>query len=682
VDAILLLDERPAAATSLPLVQLRVEALAILGRAYEALELVETGLLQSAALGQRKSFVDLALLGGKVAEDAGFNEQALDWLEQGRDAAQELEPALTLACGVAQLRLYRKIGSSGTNRAERLRQQILYEASQLTSRDRTRNPALMRDLAAEVGIDAPEFVMKAVQLVGMDADSEAGQVLGRVLSDDDRNDLNTFLESESSAPISSPPDPTSLNQDPNASMPPPVSTTIEQGQQIAEYLDQATSLESSSVSEALVESYQYDSDQPTFDLSAPLVIDPSSRYGYRRSPELQEAFEQAASTLRATDGWSSGQGGERHLCADLVLDGGGVKLIGLIGAVLALGEAGYTFPRSIGTSGGALCACLVAALQQRGEPIERLKSLLDSINFASFMPAGRHVNLLADHYGEVGTSLEDLLPLVDRMGLYSGDYLVQFLEPVLRELGVQTFQDLKITPSEDPGMSLDADHHQYRLAVQVADITRRVLAQLPWDYRFYGTDPGAQSVVQAVRASMALPLFLEPVTYMARPASIDTPMPDGTHIVRNLEGGPVTWVDGTVLRLFPLDAFSRVDGGPARWPTVGIKFAQSETWVARQRSETALSVALNTLRATLDEWDTYAVGDTTKARTTIWIPSAGLTATNFGLTIPQQNQLFLNGVAAATDWVIEMGSTYGVVPRTADQGRQYAIWRRARPGSR
>ncbi len=46
-------------------------------------------------------------------------------------------------------------------------------------------------------------------------------------------------------------------------------------------------------------------------------------YGYSRSAELQQQFEQAAAALRASDGWS--EGGSTQLVADLALEGGGVK---------------------------------------------------------------------------------------------------------------------------------------------------------------------------------------------------------------------------------------------------------------------------------------------------------------------------------------------------------------------
>ena len=58
------------------------------------------------------------------------------------------------------------------------------------------------------------------------------------------------------------------------------------------------------------------------------------------------------------------------LRADLVLEGGGVKGLALVGAVTGLHDAGYAFPRVAGSSAGAVVACLVAALQKAGEPVD------------------------------------------------------------------------------------------------------------------------------------------------------------------------------------------------------------------------------------------------------------------------------------------------------------------------
>jgi hypothetical protein len=71
----------------------------------------------------------------------------------------------------------------------------------------------------------------------------------------------------------------------------------------------------------------------------------------------------------------------------------------------------------------------------------------------------------------------------------------------------------------------------------------------------------------------------------------------------------------------------------------------------------------------MNEWDAYNVDESTAART-IFVDNAGLKATDFDLTTAQQNQLFLNGVDAATAFVIEMGGRGGV-PRTAQEALAY-----------
>src|ERR1044072_7106847 len=61
--------------------------------------------------------------------------------------------------------------------------------------------------------------------------------------------------------------------------------------------------------------------------------------------------------------------------ADLVLEGGGVKGIGLVGAAMRLAEHGYEFPRVAGTSAGAIVGAVLAALQRRGEGFDRLAEI-------------------------------------------------------------------------------------------------------------------------------------------------------------------------------------------------------------------------------------------------------------------------------------------------------------------
>src|SRR2546428_5463106 len=69
---------------------------------------------------------------------------------------------------------------------------------------------------------------------------------------------------------------------------------------------------------------------------------------------------------------------------DLVLEGGGVKNVALLGAVLALSEAGYTFPRVAGTSGGAIIAAAVAAYQRAGLDLGGLVDALMAVDNKRF----------------------------------------------------------------------------------------------------------------------------------------------------------------------------------------------------------------------------------------------------------------------------------------------------------
>jgi NTE family protein len=413
--------------------------------------------------------------------------------------------------------------------------------------------------------------------------------------------------------------------------------------------------------------------------SPALRVDPGSERGYARSPQLQQEFAAAADHLREADGYIDPLDPQhrKQLRADLALEGGGVKGIGLAGAVLVLDEAGYSFARVAGTSAGAIAAGLIAAISKAGRPMPTLRGYLNELHFTDFMPEGK-IHHFLDHLGGPVEKAADAVILTRQMGLYPGTYLAHWLGPILAELGVSTFGDLKIDQSDDPGMSLPPDR-QYRLVVHTADITRGQLVRLPWNYNYYGLPRDEQEVVGAVRASMSIPFFFEPVTIEAQAADMDVPMPDGSSIRQHYDAGTVTWVDGGMLANFPIGAFDRVDGGPARWPTIGIKLSSLQTsFPATLASDTALSVAIRALHTMMNEWDRYDVEEATAGRT-IFVDNAGLTATQFDLTPKLQEQLFLSGVRAATRFIIEM-SRAGGVPRNTDQAKQLVRARREAAG--
>ena len=410
--------------------------------------------------------------------------------------------------------------------------------------------------------------------------------------------------------------------------------------------------------------------------SSDVQIDPGSERGYARNPQLQQAFDAAAEHLRQIDGYVDPTDPEHRpqLRADLALEGGGVKGIGLAGAVLVLDEAGYAFPRVAGTSAGAIAACLIASISKAGKPIPAMRTYLGQLEFAKFMPESA-LHRWFDHQGGALEMIGDAAILTHRIGLYTGDYLAEWLQPILDGLGVRTFADLKITQSDDPGMSLPPNK-RYRLLVHTSDLTRGELVQLPWDYGYYGLPADQEEVVRAVRASMSIPFFFEPVTVEANAAEVDVAMPDGRVIKQHYDAGSVTWTDGGMLRNFPIGAFDRVDGQPARWPTIGVKLSSLQmNFGPTAASTSAVGVGIRALHTMMNEWDRYNVEATTVART-IFVANAGLTATQFDLTTDQQNELFINGVRSATQFVIEM-SHAGGVPRSASQAKQFLLSRKA-----
>jgi NTE family protein len=310
-----------------------------------------------------------------------------------------------------------------------------------------------------------------------------------------------------------------------------------------------------------------------------------------------------------------------------------VKGIGLAGAVLALDQAGYRFRRIAGTSAGAIAAALIAALNAAGRPLADLNTILRTCDYPRFMAKSR----LREALGQVG----DVERLLLHMGMYDGDYLIEWLGGALEDIGITTFGQLGTAGD------LDADSNwqpsqRYSLVVHTADITRGKLVRLPWDYPAYGLKPDEVRIVEAVRASMSIPFFFEPVRVDA---------PEAVMGGVSYAAGKVTWVDGGMLSNFPIEVFDRTDGAPSRWPTIGIKLSARATSIAAKDDVgNVVEEAIACLRTLLDNADRYYVTQDKAART-IFIDNGGIKATDFHLQVSQQDMLFGNGTTAAQTWL-------------------------------
>jgi len=227
---------------------------------------------------------------------------------------------------------------------------------------------------------------------------------------------------------------------------------------------------------------------------------------------------------------------QQHKPADLVLSGGGVKFIGLVGAIAGLMDAGYAAYRVSGVSAGSVVGVISAAASQDDQLTSgQLRELALSVPLSKWRDAGP-IPILGSAWG-----------LVRDSAMYRGDVAHDWIRGELKNLGVTTFGDLALDDDQ-----LRAEQ-RYKVAITVADVTRAQLVRLPWDYRrVYGVDPDEQLVATAVRASMAIPFIYPPVS------------------LTSTSGLTSTLVDGGVLSNFPVDSLDRTDTEPPRWPTFGI----------------------------------------------------------------------------------------------------------------
>lgn len=313
--------------------------------------------------------------------------------------------------------------------------------------------------------------------------------------------------------------------------------------------------------------------------------------------------------------------------ADLVLEGGGVKGLGLVGAVEVLIGSGYGFPRVAGTSAGAVVGAVIAALQRAGEPLTRLQDVARTLD----VPRLRDRGLLGRWAGPL-TPLVDGLSLALDSGVFEGDYLHEWIEGVLRDLGVETFADLR---RSDPDDDAQDDEDAWSLVVTASDLSRQRLVRLPWDYRStYGLDPDEQSVADAVRASASIPFFYEPVTLRSA-----------------ADRGVSTLVDGGVLSNFPIGLFDRTDGRAPRWPTFGIRLSSRPGRTVTQQVRGPVSLALAVVETMLEATDARHIDDPCVQARSIFVDTSGISAVDFGLDADDQAVLVARGRAAAEQFL-------------------------------
>ena len=301
--------------------------------------------------------------------------------------------------------------------------------------------------------------------------------------------------------------------------------------------------------------------------------------------------------------------------ADLVLEGAGVKGIGLVGAVATLAEAGYRFPRVAGTSAGAVVAAYVVALQRAGEPLSRLEDIARSLNYAKMRDRG----VFGRAAGPLARVVDGLSLAFDG-GVFEGDYLRAWVAGSLADLGVRTFGDLRVA---DDGSSLP--EQRYSLVVMASDVSRKRTGALALGLSALRPRPG-----RAVGRRRGARVGVDPV--LLRAGDLAIAVTDGRSVVS-------TMVDGGVLSNFPIAMFDRTDGAQPRWPTFGVRLSMRHGGrVQTAEVRGTVSLALSLVETMLEACD--ARTSTIRAcRPAASSSTPGVSPVDFGISEEQQEQL-------------------------------------------
>jgi len=313
------------------------------------------------------------------------------------------------------------------------------------------------------------------------------------------------------------------------------------------------------------------------------------------------------------------------LKCDAVFEGGGVKGIGLVGAVSAIERAGYEFVNLAGTSAGAIVASLLAV----GYSGDEVGSVLHSVNYKDFKD-----ETCLDKLGLPGKALNTLL----KYGIYKGDFFENWLEELLQAKKKTTFGDIRIdNPSQEK--------YKYKFQAIASDITDQKLLVLPGDFADFGFDPDKFSISKAVRMSMSIPLFFEPF------------------VLTDNKGKKHYIVDGGMLSNYPIWLLDDGTSDP-EWPTFGFKLVEGNSRDLNSYAPKPVGNILKFIEAivgtALDAHDNYYIsishGDyerTIDIKTTIEINGVTkkINTIDFGITREESDALFNNGFIAAQNFL-------------------------------
>lgn len=298
-----------------------------------------------------------------------------------------------------------------------------------------------------------------------------------------------------------------------------------------------------------------------------------------------------------------------------VFEGGGVWGIGHIGAAWEFEKAGFCFVNLAGSSAGAMVAALLAA----GYNSRELKQEMEAFDYQRLK--GRD---FLDHFGTLGK----LCSILFHFGIYNTEYLEKWMEELLSRKGIHDFNDVKKTGRT--------------LKITASDLTAGHLLILPDDLAELGITPGSFSVAAAVRMSVSIPIYFEPVRLSTGDGSI--------HLV----------VDGGLISNFPLWVLDGKGVSQAN-PTFGFQFSDQkrENCLCVRPSCWNLVDYLKAIASACMDATDYSRGQAGDRQRTVRIPvnicmgetEKTVHAVDFDISREEEQALFENGRRAAASFL-------------------------------
>lgn len=288
---------------------------------------------------------------------------------------------------------------------------------------------------------------------------------------------------------------------------------------------------------------------------------------------------------------------------DAVFEGGGVKGIGIVGALCYLEDIGYRVKRVAGTSAGAIIAALLAA----GYTSYDIKSILMNFDFKRILDKDtiQSIPLVGAAAG-----------VIFEKGLYSGDYFEDWIDALLEVKDIKKFKDVY-------------KDGEFLLKIIATDITRKELLVLPDDLKKYNIDPMEFDISKAVRMSISIPFFFKPVK-----------------LEYNNKFSYI--VDGGVLSNFPVWIFD-VEGIP-RWPTFGFKLIEPNLNSEKSKGVSIINFTIDIISTMIEENDFRYIRNKDFVRT-ITIPSMDVKTIDFDLSASRKLKLFNSGYTNAKKFI-------------------------------